>query len=65
MEYNFEWDPAKAKLNANKHGVTFEQAVGVFEDLMALTIFDEENSEGEDRWVTLGQAKGEHYLVVI
>ncbi len=33
---------------------------------MALTIFDEENSSGdEDRWITLGQANGQHYLVVV
>ena len=32
---------------------------------MALTVFDEDNSnEEEDRWVTLGQANGQHYLVV-
>lgn len=22
----FEWDPAKAEINAEKHGITFEQA---------------------------------------
>jgi hypothetical protein len=33
---------------------------------MALTLFDEDNaSEEEDRWVTLGQANGQHYLVVV
>ena len=33
---------------------------------MALTVFDEDNSnEEEDRWVTLGQANGQHYLVVV
>lgn len=28
----FEWDPAKAKSNARKHGVTFEEATLVFQD---------------------------------
>lgn len=66
MQYNFEWDPVKAQTNANKHGVTFEQATAVFNDPMALTIFDEENSnDDEDRWITLGQANGQHYLVVV
>ena len=66
MQYNFEQDPVKAQVNVNKHGVTFEQATGVFKDPMALTVFDEDNSsDEEDRWITLGQANGQHYLVVV
>ncbi len=66
MKYNFEWDPIKAQINARKHGVTFEQASGVFKDPMALSVFDEYSSnEDEARWVTLGQTNGQHYLVVV
>ena len=48
MLYNFEWDPVKAAVNAKKHGVTFEQAAGVFKDPMALTLFDEEQSDDDE-----------------
>jgi uncharacterized protein len=66
MQYNFEWDPVKARSNVEKHGVTFEQAAYVFKDSMALTVYDADNSsDDEDRWVTLGQANGQHYLVVV
>ncbi len=66
MQYAFEWDPVKARTNATKHGITFEQAMTVFNDPMALTIFDEDNSgNDEDRWITLGEANGQHYLVVV
>lgn len=66
MQYNFEWDPAKNQLNAAKHGVTFEQAAWVFKDPMAMTIYDEENSSDiEERWITLGQSSGQHFLVVV
>jgi uncharacterized protein len=66
MQYTFEWNPVKAQTNANKHGITFEQAAMVFNDPMALSIFDEESSsENEERWITLGQAKGQYYLVVV
>jgi uncharacterized DUF497 family protein len=66
MQYSFEWDPAKDRLNAKKHGVAFEQAARVFEDPMALTIIDENNSEDdEERWITLGQSSGQYYLVVV
>lgn len=65
MHYNFEWDPVKAHNNADKHGVTFEQATEVFKDPVALTIYDEDNSSDEDRWITLGQANDQRYLVVV
>jgi uncharacterized DUF497 family protein len=28
----FEWDPIKARTNQRKHGITFEEAVNVFDD---------------------------------
>ena len=65
MLYKFEWDPLKAQTNVTKHGVTFEHASGVFEDLMALTLFDQELSNGEDWWITPGLTSGQHYLVVV
>jgi len=42
MEYNFIWDPAKARRNIKKHGITFELAAAIFQDPMALTIYDDE-----------------------
>lgn len=66
MQYNFEWDPGKAQENIRKHGVRFEQAAGVFRDPMALTVFDPDSSDpAEDRWITLGQVGGRHYLLVV
>jgi hypothetical protein len=65
MQYIFEWDPCKARDNADKHGVTFELATTVFKDSMAVTVYDEDNSSrDEDRWITLGQVNRQHYLVV-
>jgi uncharacterized DUF497 family protein len=65
MQYNFEWDPAKARSNATKHGVRFEQAAEVFLDALQLTVFDDEHSESEERWITLGKAKNGLLLVVV
>lgn len=66
MHYKFEWDPYKASINAKKHQVTFDQACHVFDDPMALTIFDEDSStEDEDRWITLGKSNSQYYLVVV
>ena len=37
---SFEWDPAKARSNRRKHGVSFEEAQTVFLDENALRFFD-------------------------
>ena len=63
--YEFEWDPAKALTNFNKHGVHFEQATHVFRDALALTIPDEEHSEDEVRWITLGKNISGQYMLVV
>ena len=64
FEYRFEWDPAKADRNAKDHGVTFEQAATVFLDAMLLSQLDQEHSDEEERWVSLGMDKAARLLVV-
>lgn len=63
--YDFEWDAAKARTNLRKHGVSFRAATAVFRDPLALTTYDDEHSEHEERWVTLGCAQNGPYLVVV
>ena len=65
MQLNFEWDPVKAASNLRKHKVSFTEAIEVFRDPLSLTIFDDENSENEERWVTLGQVGGRRLVVVV
>jgi uncharacterized DUF497 family protein len=62
--YRFAWDPEKAAANRGKHGVTFEQAATVFRDPLALSLYDEEHSEIEERWLTLGEDENGALLVV-
>jgi hypothetical protein len=63
--YEFEWDPVKAKANFDKHGVDFERAAQVFRDPLALTIPDDEHSEAETRWITLGRDTIGQYVLVV
>ena len=63
--YTFEWDPNKAVANRRKHGVGFEQAATVFKDPLAVSIYDEDHSDQEERWITLGKADNGQLLVVI
>ena len=64
MNYDFEWDPRKARANWLKHGVHFEQAASVFRDPRAISMFDAAHSKEEDRWVTLGLSAAGSLLVV-
>jgi uncharacterized DUF497 family protein len=48
----YQWDPAKARANRVKHGISFADAVGVFEDSRAITIDDPHPDE--DRYITIG-----------
>ena len=64
MEYFFEWDPKKAESNKVKHKVSFEQAATIFKDPRAISIYDEDHSGREDRWITLGISINGSLLVV-
>jgi uncharacterized protein len=64
VDYDFEWDPNKARLNRRKHGVAFDQAATVFRDPRAVSVFDDAHSGTENRWITLGLSAGGGLLVV-
>ena len=64
MNFNFEWDRKKARANQNTHGVGFDEGATVFADPMALSIFDPDHSETEERWITLGISEKGRLLVV-
>ncbi len=63
-QLEFIWDPAKATSNLVKHEVPFAQAATVLLDALALTVFDAEHSEFEERWFTLGLSSEGRLLAV-
>ena len=65
MHYNFEWDIHKAHTNLAKHKISFEAATSVFKDERAISISDEEHSEDEEGWLTIGMDEVTRTLVVI
>ena len=64
VNYNFEWDPIKARENWNKHNVAFDEAATIFRDSKALSIFDPDHSETENRWITMGISEKGRLLIV-
>ena len=60
----FDWDPAKARANERKHGVSFEEAQSVFYDDFARQFYDPDGSEAEDRFLMLGISNRARVLLV-
>jgi uncharacterized DUF497 family protein len=50
----FEWDPEKEAENFRIHGVHFETAAQIFGDWFRKERWDDDSSEDEDRWQSLG-----------
>ena len=65
MRTAFDWDPAKAASNLVKHRVSFDEAIAVFRDPLALSRLDERHGANEERWVTLGQGGNGRLIVVV
>ncbi len=62
---NFDWDSEKNRRNQKQHGLSFEDAVKVFDaEDQALELFDEDHSDFEDRFITIGPIQGGLVLVV-
>jgi uncharacterized protein len=64
-ELKFEWSLEKAKINRQKHGASFEEAMTVFRDVLSRTIADPDHSGDEQRFVTLGLSSRRRLLAVI
>lgn len=60
----FEWDPQKAADNLRKHGVSFEEAASVFNNVLAATYEDPDHSIVEKRYLTIGVSSEERLLIV-
>jgi uncharacterized protein len=64
VEQQFEWDAAKQAQNLEKHRIAFPEAITVFDDPMFITVVDDEHSEDEERYLTIGlSAQGQLLLV--
>ena len=60
----FEWDDTKNRINQEKYGVSFEEALEVFDDALQISKLDHRFNYFEERWITIGTTKKEHILVV-
>jgi uncharacterized DUF497 family protein len=64
-ELQFTWDQTKARSNAKKHGVSFDEAQSAFSDGRARIIDDPDHSDDEDRFILLGMSAKPRLLIVV
>ncbi len=60
----FEWDDDKARVNLEKHGVSFEEAATVFRDPLFLVFSDPDHSIEEARFLIVGESSERRVLIV-
>lgn len=60
---DFEWDERKNQSNITKHGISFKEAVEIF-DSLTFSYFDSDHSSNEDRYVEIGFVRGRLLAVV-
>ena len=64
MGVQFDWDCRMAAANAEKHGVTFEEAQTVFYAPLARVFEDEAHSHAEEREIIIGRSAMGRLLLV-
>ena len=64
MALQFDWHEHKAKLNLRKHQVSFEESKTIFDDPLFITLLDEEHSQDEERYLTIGESHLNRLLLV-
>jgi uncharacterized DUF497 family protein len=65
MALEFEWDPEKAQVNYQKHGVSFDEASSAFADPLHVVVEDPRHSEHEVRFVLFGRSEAGRLLAVM
>jgi len=64
-ELKFTWDERKSHSNLKKHGISFDEALTVFDDIHARLMPDPDHSEEEERFLLLGLSAGSRILTVV
>jgi uncharacterized DUF497 family protein len=61
----FEFDAARAASNLKKHGVSFAEAMTVFDDALSSTLPDDQHSNDELRLIAVGMSSLQRLLFVV
>ena len=59
-----DWDEGKNRQNIKKHGISFNEAIEVFDDPLSSSYVDELNSIDETRYITIGETHSGKMIIV-
>ena len=65
MELIFEWNEAKAKSNLQKHKISFDEALTIFDDSRSVTYLDDFYRSAEERFISVGTSMHNRILLVV
>jgi uncharacterized DUF497 family protein len=65
MKIVFEWDENKARINLEKHKISFDEARTIFADPLLVTFVDELHSHREERFISIGLSERNRALLVV
>ena len=62
---DFEWDAVKEHANKERHGISFDEVIELFQrGIDFLEMYDAEHSGDEDRFIAIGPVRGGVVVVV-
>jgi uncharacterized protein len=65
MKTIFEWDEMKARINLEKHKISFDEASTIFTDPSLITFVDDFHSDKEERFISIGRSEKNRVLLVV
>jgi uncharacterized DUF497 family protein len=65
MKLCFEWDANKERANYKKHKVSFEESKTIFNDPLLITFRDDEHSDDEERFISVGTSSNNKTFLVV
>ena len=65
MKTIFEWDASKARINLEKHKISFDEASTIFLDPFMITFVDDFHSDKEERFISIGLSERNRVLLAV
>lgn len=65
MKTIFEWDETKARVNLEKHKISFDEASTIFIDPFLITFVDDFHSDKEERFISVGLSERHRVLLAV
>lgn len=61
--YSFEFDPKKSVSNLKKHGIDFDEAQAIWQDIDFIEV--QAKSDDEPRFLVVGKIDGKHWSAIV